>query len=139
MLATPDVANDNVCFAPHDVDGDGKVDFAVGHDWQFNNSDSGGHIGWLHSPSDPREMWTYRRIAEEPTTHRMRWVDWDHDGQSDLVVAPLKGKHSKAPASPKPPYDFFPLLPIRRSRSKLGRCESSTSRYTSCTISMLSI
>lgn len=98
MLATPDAANDNVCFAPHDVDGDGRVDFAVGHDWQFNNSDSGGHIGWLHSPADPRQPWTYRRLAEEPTTHRMRWVDWDHDGQSDLVVAPLKGKHSKAPA-----------------------------------------
>jgi hypothetical protein len=96
--ATPEAAQDNVCFAPHDVDGDGKIDLAIGHDWQFNNSDSGGAIGWLHSPADPRQPWKYYSLAEEPTTHRMRWCDWDHDGQSDLVVAPLKGKHSKAPA-----------------------------------------
>jgi len=95
--ATPDAANDNVCFAPHDVDGDGQIDFAVGHDWQFGNSDSGGKIGWLHSPSDPRQPWTYYPLAEEPTTHRMRWIDWDHDGRQELVVVPLKGKGSKPP------------------------------------------
>ena len=98
MQATPDAKQDNVCFAPFDVDGDGHVDFAIGHDWQFNNSDSGGGIGWLQSPADPRQPWKYRPLAEEPTTHRMRWCDWDHDGKMDLVVAPLKGKHSKAPA-----------------------------------------
>lgn len=97
MHATPDAAHDNVCFAPFDVDRDGHVDFAVGHDWQFGNSDSGGKIGWLHSPADPRQTWTYYPLAEEPTTHRMRWIDWDHDGRSDLVVAPLKGKGSRPP------------------------------------------
>ncbi len=95
--ATPDAKNDNVCFAPHDVDGDGHVDFAIGHDWQFGNSDSGGKIGWLHSPSDPRQPWTYYPIGDEPTTHRMRWIDWDRDGQTELVVVPLKGKGSKPP------------------------------------------
>src|SRR5262245_38061906 len=34
--------NDNVCFAPYDIDGDGAVDFAVGRDWQPNNATSGG-------------------------------------------------------------------------------------------------
>ncbi|MFN9916405.1 MAG: FG-GAP repeat domain-containing protein, partial [Pirellulaceae bacterium] len=91
-------ANDNVCFAAHDIDGDGRVDFAVGRDWQFNNSDSGGSIGWLHSPPDPRQPWSYHPLAEEPTTHRMRWMDWNRDGQLDLIVAPLKGRHSRAPA-----------------------------------------
>ncbi len=98
MNATPDAANDNVCFAPLDVDGDGHVDFAVGHDWQFGNSDSGGKIGWLRSPSDPRQIWTYYPLAEEPTTHRMRWIDWDHDGRQELVVAPLKGRGTRQPA-----------------------------------------
>ena len=98
MQATPDAKNDNVCFAPHDIDGDGDLDFAVGQDWQFGNSDSGGTIGWLRSPDDPRQPWTYFPIAEEPTTHRMRWVDWDNDGRQELVVAPLKGRGSRPPA-----------------------------------------
>lgn len=97
MLATPDAKFDNVCFAPHDIDSDGRVDFAVGHDWQFNNADSGGKIGWLRSPADPRDPWSYYPIAEEPTTHRMRWIDWNHDGKGELVVAPLKGKGSRPP------------------------------------------
>lgn len=97
MHATPDAANDNVCFAPHDVDGDGQVDLAIGHDWQFGNSDSGGKIAWLHAPKNPREAWTYHPLGDEPTTHRMRWIDWDRDGKRDLVVAPLKGKGSRPP------------------------------------------
>jgi hypothetical protein len=95
--STPDAANDNVCFAPHDVDGDGRLDFAIGHDWQPGNSDSGGKIGWLKSPNDPKQPWTYFPISEEPTTHRMRWVDWDHDERLELVVAPLKGRGSRPP------------------------------------------
>ena len=98
MQATPDAANDNVCFAANDVDGDGHVDFAVGHDWQVNNTASGGKIGWLKSPAEPRDLWTYYPVGEQPTTHRMRWIDWDRDGNLDLVVAPLKGKNSQAPA-----------------------------------------
>jgi hypothetical protein len=97
MHATPDAKFDNVCFAPHDVDSDGHIDFAVGYDWQFTNTDSGGAIGWLRSPADPRQPWTLYPLATEPTTHRMRWMDWNHDGIQELIVAPLKGKHSKGP------------------------------------------
>ena len=95
--STPDAKNDNVCFAAHDVDADGRVDLAVGHDWQPGNSLTGGKIGWLRAPADPRQPWAYHFIAEEPTTHRMRWIDWDHDGRPELVVAPLKGKGSEPP------------------------------------------
>ena len=38
---------DNVCFAPNDIDGDGDLDFAVGADWQFRNTTSGGTIKWI--------------------------------------------------------------------------------------------
>src|SRR5262245_53865801 len=51
MFAEPAAKFDNVCFAPNDIDGDGKLDFAVGRDWQPNNSASGGTIGWIRQGS----------------------------------------------------------------------------------------
>ncbi|GIW97024.1 MAG: hypothetical protein KatS3mg111_0357 [Pirellulaceae bacterium] len=95
VYASPDAPHDNVCFAPHDIDGDGDVDFALGADWQFNNTDSGGTIGWLeHVPSGP---WRYHPITSEPTTHRMNWADLRGDGTLRLVVAPLKGRGTRPP------------------------------------------
>src|SRR5690606_24551692 len=41
IYETPDAQFDNVTFAPHDINGDGKIDLALGADWQFGNSDSG--------------------------------------------------------------------------------------------------
>ena len=35
IYSTPDAKFDNVCFAPHDVNGDGKLDLALGADWQI--------------------------------------------------------------------------------------------------------
>jgi hypothetical protein len=108
---TPNAKHDNVCFAPHDVDQDGLVDLAIGHDWQFGNSDSGGQIGWLKSPADPRQPWTYYPLGSEPTTHRMRWIDWDQDGNLDLVVAPLKGKGSRPPTFLNEPIRLLAFSP----------------------------
>ena len=103
IYSTPDAKNDNVCMAPHDIDGDGKIDLAIGHDWQPNNTKSGGEIGWLKSPSDPRQVWTYTKIAEEPTTHRMNWADINRDGQMELIVLPLKGRNTIAPGFDQTP------------------------------------
>lgn len=95
VYSTPEAKFDNVSFAPHDINGDGLVDFALGADWQFGNSDSGGSIGWLEHRSDG--PWFYRQIATEPTTHRMHWVDFEGHGKPELVVAPLKGRGTRAP------------------------------------------
>jgi hypothetical protein len=89
--------NDNVCFAPYDINGDGRLDFAVGRDWQPNNVSSGGTIGWIRQPASPTEPWTYHPIAQEPTTHRMQFVDLNSDGRSELLVSPLKGRNTKGP------------------------------------------
>ncbi len=101
--ATPQAKNDNVCMAPYDIDQDGKVDLAIGHDWQPNNTKSGGDIGWLKSPADPRQPWTYFKIAEEPTTHRMNWGDLNQDGRLELIVLPLKGRNTVAPGFDQAP------------------------------------
>lgn len=95
IYETPEARFDNVCFAPHDIDGDGLVDFALGADWQPGNSDSGGSIGWLqHTPSGP---WVYHPIASEPTTHRMNWITLGDAPAPALVVAPLKGRGTRPP------------------------------------------
>ena len=83
---------DNVCFAPADINEDGKIDFAVGRDWQFGNTKSGGTIGWLEQGAKPTDLWRYHPIGEEPTTHRMQFADLDGDKRPELVVAPLKGR-----------------------------------------------
>jgi hypothetical protein len=95
IYETPAAKFDNVCFAPHDINGDGRVDLALGADWQFGNTNSGGTIGWLeHTVSGP---WVYHPIASEPTTHRMNWVDINNNNRPQLVVAPLKGRGSRDP------------------------------------------
>ncbi len=97
MLDTPSNKHDNVCFAPSDIDGDGRLDFAIGADWQFGNTESGGTIGWISPGETVNDSWTYHEISEEPTTHRMRFADIDSDGKEELIVAPLKGRDTTGP------------------------------------------
>lgn len=88
---------DNVCFAAHDINGDGKVDFAVGADWQPANTKSGGSIQWIAAPPSAEGAWTLHPIGEYPTTHRMNFADLDGDGKQELLVSPLMGKNSTRP------------------------------------------
>jgi len=98
-LLTDDSKNrfDNVCFAPYDIDGDGDLDFAVGADWQFRNTTSGGTIQWIQQGSNKTGPWKYHPIGLEPTVHRMQFADLDQDGRSELIVAPLKGRSTSDP------------------------------------------
>ncbi len=95
IYSTPDAPFDNVCFAPLDINQDGRIDFALGSDWQFNNTTGGGEIGWLEHVPD--QEWRYHHISHEPTTHRMQWADLFADGKWRLVVGPLKGRGSMPP------------------------------------------
>jgi hypothetical protein len=88
---------DNVCIAAHDIDGDGKLDFAVGADWQPSNTAAGGSLQWIGRTPDPSAPWKVTAITEEPTLHRMRWGDVDGDGKAELIVAPLQGRGTKGP------------------------------------------
>ncbi len=115
MHADSSAKFDNVCFAPHDIDNDGDIDFAVGRDWQFNNSDTGGEIGWLQCGDDPRASWAYELLTTEPTTHRMNWADWDADGDQELIVAPLKGRGSRAPGFDNTAIRLLLLSPPKSS------------------------
>src|SRR5262245_19246707 len=75
---------DNVCIAPHDIDSDGKVDFALGAGWTTI-----GTIQWLSRGASLDEKWHVHAISIEPWTHRMRWADVLGTGRDQLVVSPL--------------------------------------------------
>jgi hypothetical protein len=88
---------DNVCFAPYDIDGDGRLDFAVGADWQPTNTKSGGTLQWITGGKNPIGQWTLYPIGEYPTIHRINFADLNGDGRQELIVAPLMGKDTTRP------------------------------------------
>ena len=91
-------ARDNVCLQAHDIDGDGKVDFALGAGWKPTDTNGGGTLQWLRRPRRRRGApWKVHPIGSEPTLHRIRWGDVRGTGKKQLVVAPLQGRGTKGP------------------------------------------
>jgi len=97
VISQGQTKKDNVCFAPYDIDGDGRLDFAVGADWQPSNTKSGGTIQWITGGKSLDGPWTLHPIGEQPTTHRMNFADLDGDGRQELIVSPLMGKDTTRP------------------------------------------
>lgn len=97
ILIQGQTKKDNVCFAPHDVDGDRNIDFAVGADWRPFDTMTGGTIQWIGRGKRPDGRWDVHPIGEEPMVHRMDWADLDGDGKKELIVAPLCGRNTTRP------------------------------------------
>ncbi len=85
---------DNVCLAARDIDGDGKVEVAVGAQWNPSDTLHSGSVHYLIPPDDRRQKWTPVKLHHEPVVHRMRWVQRD-EGDFVLVVAPLHGRGNR--------------------------------------------
>jgi len=88
---------DHVTIAAHDVDGDGRVEIALGAGWNPRNTTSGGEL-FLATRRDPggRDPWVLTPIGAEPTLHRIRWATLD--GRARLIVTPLHGRGTAPPA-----------------------------------------
>ncbi len=81
------VPTDHVCIAAGDIDGDQKVDFAIGAGWPKN----GGSIHWLRRGETLDDPWEVHSISAEPWTHRMRFANVLGRSIDQLVVSPLNG------------------------------------------------
>lgn len=86
---------DHVCIAVRDIDGDGKAEIAAGAGWNPGDTNDSGSVHYLVSPEDRSSLWSEIRLPNEPTTHRMRWIQ-RADGRYDLLVAPLHGRGNRA-------------------------------------------
>lgn len=89
--------HDNVCIAARDLDGDGKVEVAVGAQWnpgETTDPSQSGSVHFLIRPKDPTQLWGAVRLQHEPTVHRMRWAR-SADGSFYLLVLPLHGIGNK--------------------------------------------
>jgi hypothetical protein len=96
ILAAGATTADNVTLAPHDIDGDGRLDIALGAGWTGPNT---GTLQWVRQNAPgATPAWEVFPIGAEPTLHRIRWADVDGDRQPELIVAPLHGKGAKGPA-----------------------------------------
>ncbi|ODU01366.1 MAG: hypothetical protein ABS79_01835 [Planctomycetes bacterium SCN 63-9] len=89
-------AKDNVCIQPHDIDGDGRIDFALGAGWKPPDTKTPSTLQWLGR--DKAGKWRIHPIRfEEPTLHRIRWGDPKGTGRKQLIVTPLQGRGTKGP------------------------------------------
>lgn len=93
---------DNVCIAARDLDGDGKVEIAVGAQWnpgETSNEAESGAVFYLQRPDKPDGEWKPVELPHEPTVHRMHWVR-TAAGTHALVVLPLHGRGNVNSAGP---------------------------------------
>mgnify|MGYP002377411684 CR=1 FL=1 len=98
VMAENLTGHDNVCIAAQDINGDGKVEVAVGAQWnpsETSNAEQSGAVFYLKRPVDPEQFWKPVQLPHEPTTHRMKWVK-SAAGEYYLVVLPLHGRGNKA-------------------------------------------
>lgn len=89
--------HDNVCIAARDLDGDGKVEVAVGAQWnpgETSDLEESGSVHYLIRPEDPTQLWKAVELHHEPTVHRMQWVKLSN-GKFSLLVVPLHGRGNK--------------------------------------------
>ncbi len=85
---------DNVCLAARDLDGDGKVEIAVGAQWnpgETSDEAKSGGVFYLLPPADRTQRWTPVKLPHEPTTHRMKWLQVG-EKEFRLLVVPLHGR-----------------------------------------------
>jgi hypothetical protein len=87
---------DNVCLDAGDLDGDGRVDFALGSGWGPLGLRGTEVLQWVGRASGT-ERWEVRTIGPLPSLHRVRIADVRRTGRPQVVGLPLQGRGVKEP------------------------------------------
>ncbi len=82
---------DNVCIQAGDIDGDGRVDFAVGTGWGPLGLRGTEGLAWV-SREEGSGRWRAVAVAPVPSLHRLRTGDVLGSGRPQLIAAPLQGR-----------------------------------------------
>jgi hypothetical protein len=102
IISTPKDSPDIITSATADLDGDGKAEVAIGYDFAMNTPKRGKLLLAVQGKSidDP---WTFKKIANVGSIHRIRWGEFDGDASApELVVAPIFGQEAKPPTYDDP-------------------------------------
>ena len=82
---------DHVCVDAVDVDGDGKAEIAAGAQWNPGDTLTSGSLHFLLPQKDRSLPWSPISLPNEPTIHRIRWIQGPFS-QQQLLVVPLHGR-----------------------------------------------
>lgn len=84
-----------VNLAVTDPGADGIPDIVLAYSFSMVYANSKGIVTVLKHNGDPRQPWTLTEIDRLPTSHRLRWANFD--GTKVLINAPLIGPNAVAP------------------------------------------
>lgn len=80
-----------------DYDGDGVPEIVMASGFSMQAKNSTGVVSVLHHEGDPRGPWKVREIDRLPTSHRLRWADFEGKGAKVLINAPLTAADAAPP------------------------------------------
>lgn len=86
-----------ITVAAADLDDDGVPELALGTHFNQTDETSEGRLYIVRAGADPAKLWTATEIDRLPTTHRVRFIDVDSDGDPELVNSPLAGPGCRKP------------------------------------------
>ena len=124
--------------ATADLDGDGKAEIAIAYEFGMNTPTNGKLLlaGQGSGLDDP---WTFKRISDIGSIHRLRWGDVDGRDGLDLIIAPLFGPTAKPPAFQQSAATILAFPVIRKTPRGDRVFEEFSSRFVLHSIEVIDV
>lgn len=101
VITTAKEAPGVISSATVDLDGDGRAEIALAHDFEMNQPKRG-KLSLAVQGGSVDDPWMLIPIDDIGSIHRVRWGDLDGDGKLDLIVAPIFGREASPPTYKDP-------------------------------------